>query len=123
MAVSTMAGIPALKELNSDLRRRMDQAVATFQSSLASTRTGRASAHMLDQVKVVVALGAFAQQVVCGLAGMRPRRRVGHDAESTLPDGRVLLASYHPSQQNTFTGVLTEGDFDAIFDRARALGA
>src|SRR5215469_6729718 len=52
MAVSTMAGIPALKELNSDLRRRMEQAVATFQSSLASTRTGRASAHMLDQVKV-----------------------------------------------------------------------
>src|SRR5580700_7586628 len=52
MAVSTMAGIPALKELNGDLRRRMDQAVATFQSSLASTRTGRASAHMLDQVKV-----------------------------------------------------------------------
>ena len=52
MAVSTMAGIPALKDLNSDLRRRMDQAVATFQSSLASTRTGRASAHMLDQVKV-----------------------------------------------------------------------
>jgi ribosome recycling factor len=52
MAVSTMAGIPALKELNGDLRRRMDQAVATFQTSLASTRTGRASAHMLDQVKV-----------------------------------------------------------------------
>ncbi len=52
MAVSTMAGIPALKELSSDLRRRMDQAVATFQSSLASTRTGRASVHMLDQVKV-----------------------------------------------------------------------
>ena len=52
MAVSTMAGIPALKDLNADLRRRMDQAVATFQSSLASTRTGRASAHMLDQVKV-----------------------------------------------------------------------
>ena len=52
MAVSIMAGIPALKDLNGDLRRRMDQAVATFQSSLASTRTGRASAHMLDQVKV-----------------------------------------------------------------------
>ena len=52
MAVSIMAGIPALKELNSDLRRRMDQAVATFQASLASTRTGRASVHMLDQVKV-----------------------------------------------------------------------
>lgn len=52
MAVSAMAGIPALKDLNSDLKRRMDQAVATFQSQLASTRTGRASAHMLDSVKV-----------------------------------------------------------------------
>jgi len=52
MAVSIMAGIPALKELNADLRRRMDQAVATFQASLASTRTGRANVHMLDQVKV-----------------------------------------------------------------------
>ena len=52
MSVSTMAGIPALKELNGDLRRRMDQSVADFQTSLASTRTGRASVHMLDQVKV-----------------------------------------------------------------------
>jgi ribosome recycling factor len=52
MAVSIMAGIPALKDLNADLRRRMDQAVATFQASLAATRTGRASVHMLDQIKV-----------------------------------------------------------------------
>ena len=52
MAFSYMAGIPALKDLNADLKRRMDQAVTTFQSSLAATRTGRASAHMLDQVKV-----------------------------------------------------------------------
>ncbi len=52
MAVSTMAGIPALKELNGDLKRRMDQAVAGFQANLASIRTGRASVHMLDQVKV-----------------------------------------------------------------------
>ena len=48
MAVSIMAGIPALKELNADLRRRMDQSVADFQASLASARTGRASVHMLD---------------------------------------------------------------------------
>jgi ribosome recycling factor len=47
-----MAAIPALKELSGDLKRRMDQAVATFQAKLASTRTGRASVHMLDQVKV-----------------------------------------------------------------------
>ena len=52
MAVSVMAAIPALKELSGDLKRRMDQAVATFQANLASTRTGRASVHMLDQVKV-----------------------------------------------------------------------
>jgi ribosome recycling factor len=47
-----MAGIPALKELSADLKRRMDQAVAAFQSNLASIRTGRASVHMLDQIKV-----------------------------------------------------------------------
>src|SRR5271165_7465629 len=52
MAVSTMAGIPALKELYAGLKRRMDQAVSDFQANLASTRTGRASVHMLDQVKV-----------------------------------------------------------------------
>jgi ribosome recycling factor len=52
MAVSVMAGIPALNDLSADLKRRMDQAVATFQANLASTRTGRASVHMLDQVKV-----------------------------------------------------------------------
>jgi len=52
MAASFMAGIPALKELSTDLRHRMDGTVATFQANLASTRTGRASVHMLDQVKV-----------------------------------------------------------------------
>src|ERR1700733_13206973 len=52
MAVSIMAGIPALKDLNADLKRRMDQSVTDFQANLASTRTGRASVHMLDQIKV-----------------------------------------------------------------------
>jgi ribosome recycling factor len=47
-----MAGNPALKDLYNDLKRRMDQSVADFQATLASTRTGRASVHMLDQVKV-----------------------------------------------------------------------
>ena len=49
---SFMDGNPATKSLNGDLRHRMDGAVATFQATLASTRTGRASVHMLDQVKV-----------------------------------------------------------------------
>jgi ribosome recycling factor len=47
-----MGGIPALKDLYNDLRRRMDQSVSDFQANLASTRTGRASVHMLDQIKV-----------------------------------------------------------------------
>ncbi len=49
---SFMEGNPALKGLYSDLKRRMDQSVADFQASLAATRTGRASVHMLDQIKV-----------------------------------------------------------------------
>ena len=52
MAASIMAGIPALKDLYEDLKRRMEKAVADFQATLASTRTGRASVHLLDQVKV-----------------------------------------------------------------------
>lgn len=52
MTVSVMAGIPALKETHSQLKARMERNVADFRANLASTRTGRASAHMLDQVKI-----------------------------------------------------------------------
>ncbi|HEY9128069.1 MAG TPA: ribosome recycling factor [Acidobacteriaceae bacterium] len=52
MAASFMAGNPVLKELHGDLKRRMDKAVADFQTHLVSLRTGRASAQMLDQVRV-----------------------------------------------------------------------
>src|SRR5271154_1576548 len=52
MAVSVMEGIPALKDSYQQLKSRMDKAVHDFQSNLASTRTGRASIQMLDQVKV-----------------------------------------------------------------------
>lgn len=52
MAPSVMAGIPALKETHAQLRARMDKAVQDFQTNLGSIRTGRASIHMLDQVKV-----------------------------------------------------------------------
>jgi uracil-DNA glycosylase family 4 len=44
-----------------------------------------------------------------------------HGAEYVLPDGRVLLASYHPSNQNTQTGKLTKGMFQEVFKRAREL--
>jgi ribosome recycling factor len=52
MPPSAMAGIPALKETHAQLRSRMDKAVQDFQTNLGSIRTGRASIHMLDQVKV-----------------------------------------------------------------------
>ncbi len=52
MAESFMSGNPALKGLAADLKRRMDQAVTGFQGNLAATRTGRASVHMLDAIKV-----------------------------------------------------------------------
>ena len=52
MAVSVVGGIPALKEIQQQLKTRMEKAVDDFRANLASTRTGRASVHMLDQVKV-----------------------------------------------------------------------
>ncbi len=52
MAASFMAGHPALKDVHNDLKRRMEKAVADFQTNLAATRTGRASVHLLDAVKI-----------------------------------------------------------------------
>jgi ribosome recycling factor len=52
MAVSVMGTIPALKEIQQQLKTRMEKAVDDFRSNLASTRTGRASVHMLDQIRV-----------------------------------------------------------------------
>jgi uracil-DNA glycosylase family 4 len=74
---------------------------------------------LLENLEVIVALGAFAYQVVAGLFGLKPRPKFGHLTEARLPDGRLLVCSYHPSQQNTFTGVLTEPMLDAVFARAR----
>lgn len=78
---------------------------------------------LLESVKVVVCLGGFAYEVACSEFGVRPRPKFGHGVEATAANGLVLLCSYHPSQQNTFTGVLTEPMFDAIFSRARELSA
>ena len=78
---------------------------------------------LMPQLKVVVCLGGFAWDAALRLLDpkARPRPRFGHAVEHAAPDGRVLLGCYHPSQQNTFTGRLTEPMIDAVFERAREL--
>jgi uracil-DNA glycosylase family 4 len=85
-----------------------------------------------DSLRAVVCLGSYAWDAAlrtfraAGYDVPRPRPRFGHAAETTLTRAEghrevVLLGSYHPSQQNTFTGKLTEPMLDAVLGRAAAL--
>ena len=77
----------------------------------------------LSKLRVVVCLGAFAYEVACTEFGVKPRPKFGHGAEAVAPSGVVLVCSFHPSQQNTFTGRLTEPMFDSIFTRVSEIAS
>jgi uracil-DNA glycosylase family 4 len=70
---------------------------------------------------VIVCLGAYAWDAACRLLSLRPKPRFAHGTEHAVERGPVLLGTYHPSQQNTFTGKLTEDMLDAVFTRAADL--
>jgi len=78
-------------------------------------------------LRVIVALGGIGFDRVLrigrskGWAVPVPKPRFGHGVEISLTDAVTLVASYHPSQQNTFTGRLTEPMLDEVFARAQAL--
>jgi len=83
---------------------------------------------LLPDVRVLVALGSFGWDAVLraladgGHAIPKPKPQFGHGAEAAIGD-RILIGSYHPSQQNTFTGRLTEAMLDEVLARARALAS
>ncbi len=83
--------------------------------------------HLLPRLRVVIALGHLAMDgflrtwAITGHAVPSPRPTFGHLREHALDDRTTLLCSYHPSQQNTFTGKLTQPMLQAVFGRARDL--
>jgi uracil-DNA glycosylase family 4 len=85
-----------------------------------------AELRLLTRVRVVVTLGRIAHDNWLKAAGWwerlpaRSRPAFGHGVVTTLPDGALVIASYHPSRQNTNTGRLTRAMWNAVFRRARA---
>lgn len=75
----------------------------------------------LPNLRVLVALGGIGASAVARHFDIRPRPKFGHGVEVPINDTLTLLCSYHVSQQNTFTGRLTEQMLDDIFVRAQVL--
>jgi uracil-DNA glycosylase family 4 len=82
---------------------------------------------LFGNIRVVIALGKIAFDSFLaayqqnGEVMPKPRPRFGHGASIVLPNGLTLICSYHPSQQNTFTGKLTRPMFHSIFEKAKAV--
>lgn len=77
--------------------------------------------NLLTRVEVIVCLGKFAYDGLSRTVNIKRRPPFGHGVEARTPNGLTILCSFHPSQQNTFTGKLTVAMFDAIFQRAREI--
>jgi uracil-DNA glycosylase family 4 len=86
---------------------------------------GHELAFLHSTLRVVVVLGGFAWAALwpvlpqIGYAVPAQKPSFGHLKQRVLPGGLLVLGSYHPSQQNTFTGRLTEPMLDAVFERAK----
>src|SRR5688572_12381300 len=78
---------------------------------------------LLTDLRVFVCLGSYAYDCLSRLLSLRGRPSFRHGLEVPLADGRRILCSFHPSQQNTFTGKLTEAMLDSVFQRAAGLTA
>lgn len=81
----------------------------------------RASLAALQKVRVIVTLGQIAHVSVAKALGLASAAaKFGHGVEAVVPDGRLVLSSYHCSRQNTNTGRLTREMFESVFARALA---
>ena len=89
---------------------------ADARASATRARRSSGASSTRSTPAVVVCLGAFGYDAACRHFGVRPRPRFGHGVEVAVDGGPTLLCSFHPSQQNTFTGRLTEPMLDAVFD-------
>jgi len=79
---------------------------------------------LLRNCRVLVALGRFAYQAIDRVASLvTPKVAFAHLAVTTTAGGHQVVCSYHPSQQNTFTGRLTEQMFDAVLEEALRLAS